>query len=464
MTDKPRSITRAYSFHAFPPSAGVEDFETQVVQRRALWGELAAIHDGWLEERDALYAAGHGLQSALAAREADPSDKTARKAVRDAYAVINDTPAMAAARKHRTDRFRAAKQAAASDGLHWSNYNDVVSTFEGAARGARGGRPGHQGQRGERATLHFQRGLKAPALFVPGGPLTLRPVNGRPSPRRTPGSHRSRRTTVRVDFALRTARNPAGPAHLTFEALLHRPIPPEATIVMAHVDRSRRSVVNRDGDVRQGAVWRLSLVCKLPARAPSALPPLGLALTWAGTQAEDGLITFAVSSAAGRLRRHTLDYGWLDDWAAAKACRDRAEAEDDAAGRVEAAIAMKRLARRRTAFIRSFVAGLARRHGVIAIQALDLRAKGLKNHAAPAEIRRELIRAGENHGCRVLDVKTGRRACHKCGAEAVRTAPAAKAHVCACGARWTPEENLARVLEKAAREAVFSESKQEKAA
>ena len=463
MTDKPRSITRAYSFHAFPPMAGVEDFETQVVQRRALWADLATIHDRWLAARARILAEDEPYQAALAARDADRGNKALASAVKAAREALEEGAAMGAARQARTDGFRRAKQAAAADGLHWGNYNDVVSTFEGAARGARGGRPGHQGQRGERATLQFQGGLKAAALFGPSPALGLRMIDNRPTGARK-GSFRGRRRTARVAFTLRTARNLAGPAHLSFEALLHRPIPPEATIVMAHVDRLWRRVIDANGVVHHTARWRLTLVCKLPARTPSAGAACGLALTWAGAGAENDMPVFAVTSSAGRVRQHALEHGWQDDWVLAKQARDRAEAEGDEADRVEAAIAMKRLARRRTAFIRSFVAALARRHGVIALQALDLRNKGVKNHAAPAEIRRELIRAAENHGCRIVEVKTGRRACHKCGAEAARTAPAAKAHVCACGARWTPEQNLARILEKAARDAVFDAPDQEKAA
>lgn len=421
-------MMRAYAFHGFPPVEGLDAFELVVAQRRELWAELAEVHTTAERRRAALIAADPAI------RASGGDDKARRAALKS----LRESSAWAKISTARTDGFRLAKQRAAAAGLHWGSYNDAVSMFEGAVAANRhvGATPGHEGQRGERATIQFQRGLRPTALNAGGEAVSLTRVE--PPPNRQGhqrGKKRGKRPEYRCAFALRTDRNPLGAAALVLNVIGERPLPPGAIIKMAHIDRLWKPIIRKNGEAGRKAYWRLTLVAEVTPGVHFGTESAGVALTWRGGDDDDEMTYAVVARKDGRAISHVLPVGWAKDWQAAKALRDEAQASGDAADIAAAEISMARLLRRRIAFIREFCADIARRYPVVGVQKMTLAGKGVKGHAAPAAILRELKRAVENAGGTLVNISIARDALEGTG---------------------ETNENLARTLAKMAEEEILS--------
>lgn len=376
-------VIRTYKYRAFRPETGLDAFATAVDLKREMWADLCE------------------MEADIAARRAPLL--AVPKAERDG-------DALAALRQERTDRIRIMRQKYAARGLQWGDYNACVFQFSGAvqASAARGALPRpSDAALGDCVTMQIMNGCAPHELhrrsdvrieYLPKNETELR---------RKPGSRRAAYRRARLHFRVRTDRNVLGEAIISVDFVLHRPLPPDARIVEVRLLRSTRPIINAEGVVRHIERWSITFALKIKVSAAQGQKCVGVALDWK-SDGDEGTNLATIASASG-LRSIGFPAYHLDEWRCLREMRMDAEQESDLAARealqAEVAIRTRRLSAHRTGELRRMAREIVTGNAAIGIEKINLSGKGVKNWAAPAEFRRELKRAAENAGCKVVEVK-----------------------------------------------------------
>lgn len=377
-------MIRVYKYRAFAPRSGRDAFFAAVALKRAMWGELVA------------------MQEHLAPRLAEAR-------------LAKDAAAKTALNRERTGRIRDIRRAFAARGLAWGDYNAIVFQFDSACRAsaARGALPGdHEGATGEAVVRQLQGTVRPHALlarddvcldYLPPGPAERR---------RAAGSRRSRYRTCRMDFQVRTDLNPAGAAALVLDFVMHRPLPANTHVVEVRILRTMRPVIRKGGLAAHVERWHVTFAVRVDAPAvPAGLPCVGVALDWSRVAASrTNMLTI---SRGGATRAVMLGKDHLDEWNRSRELFALADDEPDAAARealvARARIFRRRIEARRLLHHRTLAASIAHSAAAVAIQAIVLAGKGVKNFTAPALFHRELRRAVENAGGLFVEVKATKK-------------------------------------------------------
>ncbi|HME26007.1 MAG TPA: zinc ribbon domain-containing protein [Acetobacteraceae bacterium] len=241
--------------------------------------------------------------------------------------------ALRAIEERRRVDVKLARQDAAKAGLWWPNYNTVLARADAAyARAVKTGaelrirewRGGDRwpGERDFREPLTFtfqvQGGMSVDEMF--SGQMRQFGID-RPDPdawtHPSRGErHRRQRTTARIAIYPTEG---GGYRLLDVPVLLHRPIPDEARIKSATLQRAR-----------QGALWRwhLSLTCELPAatpREPRADRACGIDFGW--RRRPGGSLRTAIVSWGEEYEEIALPPDWMDEFDRAEAWQGELDAE-----------------------------------------------------------------------------------------------------------------------------------------
>jgi hypothetical protein len=403
-----QKLIRAYKYRAFAPD-DMTEFDRALVLKRALWKRLIEIEDEYDSRKAALLNREAFAQARAAAESIKDAGrrKAALAATRDEYRRRAEAakPELLALGSWRVAAQREAKQQAAAAGLHWGDYNAVVFQFEGAraAAKARGAQVYNFEQACGEAIVNQIMNGRSPAQLCAFSQCRLSFKADPKAARRKKGSHRSGYRLASIDMTLRGPRNPAGPARLVLDFVMHRPLPPDAIVKEVRAIRVWRRIVNKDGCCFSRTEWSVVFVCELRVAARPDRTCCGLSLTWRASDAEDGLQPYGLLFDGSATKTLTMDYGYEADWAHRAELFARAEASGDDADRASAEAFDRRLQRRRMLSQREAAARIARRYAVVAVQKIDLSQKGAKHHTAPASFRLALRHALENHGGTLIE-------------------------------------------------------------
>lgn len=379
-------LVRMYKYRAFPPEQGRDAFFTAVALKREMWSALCEMQ-----------------------AECGPAITAAAKA--------KDKDRLSELRQRRTARVADIRRDFAARGLSWGDYNAVIFQFDGACRAsaARGAMPQARDHAlGEAVVRQLQGHVLAPHL-VSRRDVRLEYQSARPGQHpRTSGSRRaSVHRRAAIDFQLRTDRSPTGPATLSLDLVLHRPLPAAARVVEVRVIRTMRPIIRKDGSAGEVERWHVCFACRVEARSHAGAAIAGAAIagvmpSWAA-DGDGGVNALMVAHDDFGARRITFDEAHLERWARARQMFEAADRiEDDAdraAALARANIHRRRIERERLDRHRQIARDLARRYHVIAIPDIWLGGKGAKAWTAPAQLLRELRHAVENEGGSIIAVK-----------------------------------------------------------
>lgn len=529
------TVARVYQYGTVPPRVapvrGEEEAAAQLKLANRLWNLLTAIdrqrvrryrtlmHDEAQEAIDGLRAQLDDLRARIrerrkAARKRSADTELLEATARDVRAGIKTlVEQQKATSKQRHDarrrelaalaettkrRIKRARQAAASTGLFWGSYNDIV----------------------QRADIARKAGEPKFRRFTGDGTLTAQIIGGVATAGAVEGAH----TFFQIDppregVKWRYARMRIGsdgeryPVWLEIPIVYHRPIPPEALIKSV-------SMTRRDG------VWSLNVTVTLPAAPLKAgvfaasvdigwrLVPGGIRVAYLlDSGGKHGQIVLPQRDIEGfeqvrRLRSHcdtklneflpalaawfagrTLEgkewdgrVAHLAQWRSGdrltRLIRWWADHRLPEDGEMFAAAAEWRrnylhlanwrrnledkLRRRVRERYRLIAARLAANHSRIYLEKFDLR--GVAKRAQPEEqgekawgawyrtivspsvLRAVIVNACRREGVRIVEVDAAlsTRECHLCGCAAKWDAAEAVSHTCTgCGARWDQDHNAA---------------------
>lgn len=404
------TIIRAYKYRAFPPAGADDDFSRALELKRALWKRLIEIESEYAARKAGLMQTERLIADRVAADKI--ADRAKRKAaldrLREARRELAEAvkPELLALGSWRVDRQREAKQAAAAAGLHWGDYNAVVFQFDGAraAAKARGAQVyNFETACGEALVNQIMSGRR-PAQLHDFTQCKLSFLDDPNADRRKRGSHRASYKRAAIDMTLRGPRNPLGPARLSLEFVMHRPLPPNALVKEVRALRTWRTVVNRDGQCFRRPDWSVVFVLALDIAPRESRACAGLSLTWRDDGAEDGLQVYALLHDGATTKPLSMDYGYEADWQHRAELMRRAEESGDEADRAAADAFERRLLRARQIAQRTAAAAIAKRFACVAVQKIDLSGKGAKKHVAPASFRLALRHALEARGGALIEV------------------------------------------------------------
>lgn len=377
-------LMRTYKYRAFRPRAGREAFDLAVNLKRSMWADLCDMNDAQAREMAPLLAA--------------------PKAERDAGEI-------ARLKAERTAAIADIRRAYAAKGLAWGDYNAVVFQFAGAVQsaGRRGAAPSPNDEAlGEAVVRQIMNGARPHHLLSRSDAcLEYLPPSHREQTRR-PGSHRAKYRTARLTFMVRSSRSTMGEAPLVLDFVMHRPLPMDASVVEVRVIRRQRPVIDAGGSSKSSERWFVTFAFKLPAKQSASRAAVGVALDWKGDG--NGGANLAVVADRRGVRTIGFPEAHIDAWGESRRKFDAADAEPDAATRAamqaEAIIFRRRLAAERQTILRTMAREIVAEAGAICVDKSWLAGKGVKKFVAPAEFRRELIRAAENAGCIVDERKS----------------------------------------------------------
>lgn len=283
----------------------------QAIKRHKFYNELIALDKTFSERWQALVAASDAdlamATERIAAMEAEledaqaevgkarakhggkcPADLAAR--VKDIRAGLKEARTLAKSRKaearaaakprldeleaERRAAIKAARQAAAEDGLYWGSYNAVIDKFQTARQSMLKKRG-----TGQACDLRFQRwdGSAAWTVQLVGGASWADVTTGRcqmvqidaPHPDAWASASRGeRRRLSRTTGRIRIGSNEdRSPIWLEFPVTVHRPVPESARVKMAHVVRKKSGLRWE---------WNLNLVVTDDLPEPAAGPSLAV--------------------------------------------------------------------------------------------------------------------------------------------------------------------------------------------
>lgn len=145
----------------------------------------------------------------------------------------------------RKEAMTSARQAAAATGLYWGNYNAVVDRFQTARKNMLSNR-----SKGQSCDLRFARWdgttswtvqLQGGASFadIMGGRCQLVQIDPVPDAAWVSPSRGERRRLCRTTGRIRIGSEGAAPVWMEFPVTIHRPVPADGCIKMAHVVRKK---------------------------------------------------------------------------------------------------------------------------------------------------------------------------------------------------------------------------------
>jgi hypothetical protein len=322
-------MIRAYQYGCLEPIAGREVLEDQLRRANRLWNvlveierrhrdryrELLAVDSAAAAADDAVKAAmteiaamresikakrkrarknveiDDGTKARLAAARAQLAElvATAKQARAEARARLKDQ--LHDLETERRAAVKAARQAAAADGLYWGTYNAVIASYEtGRQRALRSGAElrfrRYTGEGG--ITVQIGGGLPTDQVFGSHGQLQIDPLPEGAFTHPSRGERgRRQRTCVRIR-ATSTGRDPVW---VELPMVMHRPLPP-GMIKEARLTRVRVATHWR---------YRLSIIVDEPdvMRHPACTDAVALDLCW--RQVSSGIRVGFLADDAGRL-------------------------------------------------------------------------------------------------------------------------------------------------------------------
>lgn len=292
---------RVYRYGCRPPTAGADAALEQMRLRVRLWNALVELEQRYRADVEALLAElAPGAEAA--ARPPAGADAAAYRAARRAAFRRDDVRArLADLEAGRRAAVKAAQAEAASAGLWWGNYDDVIASYNVARRRPGGELRFHSWYRTRgKVSVRYQTGLPLSAAYAE----TDTRFQLRALPADTWDTRRGQRH-ARTVARVRIGSDGRAPRWLELPVLQHRPIPAGSVVRQVAVTRELLG-----GNVR----WHLLVVVDEPERialAPSG-PTVAINLGW--RVRPDGLRIAFWRDAAGASGEVVLPTRWREQY------------------------------------------------------------------------------------------------------------------------------------------------------
>lgn len=286
-------MIRVYAYGLCPPLDWDDECDAEMVRLDKFRDRLIDIEEAYQAEYARLTSsdATRALEARrIIAEEAKDwgAAKILRAALKEERAKLRSANAAelsAAEAKRKAD----AKSARQNCGAYWGSYNSVIRSVDLARQkaikeGASFSRRRHEPGKGDwRITAQIQGG--APVAVVMAGKnsqLAIAPPPHLGAPRDRPAGI-SRKACYRGSVTM-VVHNTGGIKRVTWPMMMHRPIPPGATIVGAEIVKRRRLGTRWDD-------WKLCVTVREPDPAPSlANGRAGLNIGWRRLSVERGMV------------------------------------------------------------------------------------------------------------------------------------------------------------------------------